>query len=60
MQENHNYEVFCRERTNKPLHRAENVGDWKTADHKILSEGCESRHSDRYAIVVQDLTTQWF
>ena len=29
------------------------------ADHKVLSEGCESRNNHRCAIVVQDLTTQW-
>ena len=30
----------------------------KNADHKVLSEGCESRHNHRYAVVVQDLATQ--
>ena len=30
-----------------------------TADHKIVSEGCESRNNHRYAAVVQDLATQW-
>ena len=30
-----------------------------TADHKVLSEGCESRNNHRYAVVVQDLATQW-
>ena len=39
--------------------RAENIGDLITADHKVLSEGCESRNNHRYAIVVQDLATQW-
>ena len=39
--------------------RAENFGDLITADHKVLSEGCESRNNHRYAIVVQDLATQW-
>ena len=39
--------------------RAENVGDLITADHKVLSESCESRNNHRYAIVVQDLATQW-
>ena len=34
-------------------------GDLITADHKILSESCESRNNHRYAIVVQDLATQW-
>ena len=26
---------------------------------KVLSEGCESRNTHRYAVVVQDLATQW-
>ena len=30
-----------------------------TADHKVLSERCESRDNHRCAIVVQDLATQW-
>ena len=30
-----------------------------TADQKVLSENCESRNNHRYAIVVQDLATQW-
>ena len=29
------------------------------ADREVLSEGCESRNNHRYAIVVQDLATQW-
>ena len=33
--------------------------DLITADRKVLSEGCESRHNHRYAVVVQDLATQW-
>ena len=32
-------------------------GDLNTADHKVLSEGCESRKNHRYAVVVQDLVT---
>ena len=39
--------------------RAENFVDLITADHKIVSEGCESRNNHRYAVVVQDLTIQW-
>ena len=31
----------------------------KTADHKVLNEEGESRDSHRYAVVVQDLATQW-
>ena len=36
-----------------------NFGDLITADHKIVSEGCESRNNHRHAVVVQDLATQW-
>ena len=34
-------------------------GDLKTADHKVLTENRESRNNHRYAIVVQDVATQW-
>ena len=30
-----------------------------TIDHKVLSDNCESRNNHRYAVVVQDLATQW-
>ena len=43
----------------KPLPRAVNFGDLITADHKVLSDNCESRNNHRYAVVVQDLATQW-
>ena len=49
----------CRRRTGTVVPRVENVGDLTTADHKVLSEGCESRHDHRYAVVVQNLATQW-
>ena len=49
----------CRRRNGEAVPRAVNFGDLITADHKVLSEGCESRNSHRYAIVVQDLATQW-
>ena len=39
--------------------RAVKFGDLITADHKVLSDNCESRNNHRYAIVVQDLATQW-
>ena len=39
--------------------RAENYDDLIRADHEGLSEGCESRNNYRYAVVVQDLATQW-
>ena len=49
----------CRRRTSTVVTRAENFGDLITADHKILSEESESRDNHRYAVVVQDLATQW-
>ena len=49
----------CRKRTGTAVPRAENFGDLITADHKVLGEGCESRNNHRYAVVVQDLATQW-
>ena len=45
-------DVFCR-----VVPRAENFGDLITADHKVLSEVCESRNNLRYVVVVQDLAT---
>ena len=39
--------------------RAERFGDLITGDHKVLSEGSESRNNHRYAVVIQDLATQW-
>ena len=49
----------CRKRTGEAILRAENFGALITADHKVLSEGCESRNNHRYAVVVQDLPTLW-
>ena len=49
----------CRRRIGGAVPRVENYGDLITADHKVLSESCESRNDHRYAIVVQDLATQW-
>ena len=43
----------CRRRIGRVVPRAENFGDMITADHKIVSEGCESRNNHRYAVVVQ-------
>ena len=34
-------------------------GDLIMADHKVFSEGCESRNNHRFSVVVQDLATQW-
>ena len=49
----------CRRRIGGAVPRAENFGDLITADHQVLSEGCESRNNHHYAVVVQDLATQW-
>ena len=49
----------CRRRIGIVVLRAENFGDLITADHKVLSDNCESRNNHRYAVVVQDLATQW-
>ena len=49
----------CRRRNGRVVPRAENFGDLITADHNVLNEGCESRNNHRYAVVVQDLATQW-
>ena len=49
----------CRRRTGETLPPAEKIGDFITADHKVLNEGCESRDNHRYAVVVQDLASLW-
>ena len=49
----------CRRRNGGAVPRAENFGDFITADHKVLSENCENRNNRRYAVVVQDLATQY-
>ena len=45
----------CRRRNGGTVPRAEKFGDLITADHKVLSDNCESRNNHRYAVVVQDL-----
>ena len=49
----------CRRRNGEAVPRAANFGDSITADHKVLSDNCESRNNHRYEVVVQDLATQW-
>ena len=49
----------CRRRNGEAVPRADKIGDLITADHKVLSDKCESRNNHRYAVVVQDLATQW-
>ena len=49
----------CRRRNGEAVPRAVNLGDLITADHKVLSDNCESRNNYRYAVVVQYLASQW-
>ena len=49
----------CKRRNGGAVPRVEHFGDLLTADHKVLSDNCESRNNHRYAVVVQDLATQW-
>ena len=51
--------VPCRRRNERSTPRTEKFGDLITADHKVFNEGNESRNNHRYAVVVQDLVTQW-
>ena len=46
--------ALCRRRNGEAVPRAANFGDLITADHKVLSDNCESRNNHRYAVVVQD------
>ena len=59
LSEDHYYKSPCRRRNGGAVLLAENFGDLITADHKVLSENCESRNNHRYAVAVQDLATQW-
>ena len=58
-QRNETARAPCRRRIGRVVLRAENFGVLITADHKIVSKGCESRNNHRHAVVVQDLATQW-
>ena len=51
--------ALCRKRSGSNILRVGNFGDLITADHPVLNEECESRNSHRYAVIVQDLATQW-
>ena len=50
MPEDQNHKVPCMRRSGGAVPSAENVGDLIPADHKVLSEGCESRNNHRYAV----------
>ena len=51
--------ALCRRRIGGAVPRAEDFGDLVTGDHKVLSDNCESRNNHRYAVVAQDLATQF-
>ena len=51
--------ALCRRRSGVAVPRAEKFGDLITADHKVCNEQGESRNGHRYAVVVQDLATEW-
>ena len=57
--EDENNEGFLQKTHRYSRAQSRKIGDLITADHKVLGEGCESRHNHRYAVMVQDLTTQW-
>ena len=38
---------------------AKRFGDMNTPDHKVLNEELESMMHHKYAVVVQDVATQW-
>ena len=59
LQANQDSRPPCRKRTGTAVPRAEHFWVLITADHKLLSEGCESRKNHRYVVVLQDLGTQW-
>ena len=49
MQEDQNHKGPCKKRIGEAIPKAEHFGDLVSADHKVLSEGCESRvpHSEQ-------------
>ena len=49
----------CKKRTGEAIPRAQIFGYLISAHHKVLNEEGESRNNHRYAVVVQDLATQW-
>ena len=57
--ENQNYKGFLQKTCWYSRAQSGKKGDLTTAGHKILSEESESRNNHRYAVVVQDLATQW-
>ena len=56
--EDRNFEICQRTEITRAPCKTRN-GDLITADHKVLSDNCESRNNHRYAVVVLDQATQW-
>ena len=55
----HSLNAYFRKNQKRSILKSEKYGDLTTAEHKILSEGCESRNNHRHAAVVHVLATQW-
>ena len=53
-----NFWFLAEDAMRDPFHE-QKFGDLITADHKVLNEGSESWNNHRYAVVVQDVATQW-
>ena len=51
--------VPCRRRKGEAVPRVVNFGDLISADHKVLSDNCESRNHHRHAVVKKNQATQW-
>ena len=51
--------VPCRKRTSGHILCVEKLGHLLTVDEKVHNEEWESRNRHRYAVLVQDLDTQW-
>ena len=52
--------ILTSPKTEKDLFREQKkFGDMIPAEHEVLNEGSESRNNHRFAVVVQDLATQW-
>ena len=52
--------VPWRQRSGSHILPAENFGELTTAGHKVLNLECESRNSNKYAVIVQNLATPPF
>ena len=55
----HSVRAYLSKNQKRSILRSEKYGDLKTAEHKILNEGRESRNNHQYDGVVPILVTQW-